>query len=142
MLRTAKLFTLPQTFLRFNGTKATSAAAGLSPELKSRIQEIINHDKVVVFMKGTPDEPACGFSRNVKLVLEHHQVPFVGVNVLEDAEIREGIKKYSEWPTIPQVYVNKEFVGGCDILIEMHKGGEITEFFEVRNIKTKYSDSK
>ncbi|VDL62965.1 unnamed protein product [Nippostrongylus brasiliensis] len=91
-----------------------------------------------MFMKGTQQEPMCGFSRNVKLILDFHNVKFKDYNVLEDAELREGIKVYSEWPTIPQVYVKSEFVGGCDILVEMHKEGEISDFFDSKGIPNKY----
>uniref|UniRef100_A0A0N4Z6I5 Glutaredoxin-related protein 5, mitochondrial n=1 Tax=Parastrongyloides trichosuri TaxID=131310 RepID=A0A0N4Z6I5_PARTI len=139
MLRSLRIINLPKTFTRFN---SNSNGSVLTQELKDRIQGYLNKDKVVVFMKGTAEEPMCGFSRNVKLVLDHHQVPFKGYNVLDDSELREGIKQFSEWPTIPQVYVDKEFIGGSDILVQMHKDGEITEFFENHGIKTKYSDKK
>ncbi|VDD96995.1 unnamed protein product [Enterobius vermicularis] len=109
--------------------------------LKERIDGYIAKDPVVVFMKGTQDEPMCGFSRNVKIILDFHQVKFKDYNVLEDEELREGIKKYSDWPTIPQVYVNGKFVGGSDILVQMHKEGEITDFFDKEGIRTKFSNS-
>lgn len=134
MLRSLRYTNLCKSFTRFN------SSSSLSQEIQDRIQGYLNKDKVVVFMKGTADEPLCGFSRNVKLVLDYHEVPFKGYNVLEDQELREGIKKFSEWPTIPQVYVDKEFVGGSDILVQMHKDGEITEFFEKHGVKTKFSD--
>uniref|UniRef100_A0A0K0FB80 Glutaredoxin-related protein 5, mitochondrial n=1 Tax=Strongyloides venezuelensis TaxID=75913 RepID=A0A0K0FB80_STRVS len=136
MLRTLRIVNLTKSVSRF------SSASPLSQELKDRIQGYINKDKVVVFMKGTADEPLCGFSRNVKLVLDYHEVPFKGYNVLEDSELREGIKQFSEWPTIPQVYVDREFIGGSDILVQMHKDGEITDFFEKHGVKTKFSDKK
>ncbi|CAJ0939425.1 unnamed protein product, partial [Mesorhabditis belari] len=124
------------------GQRFCSATAQLSSELKTKIDGIIKKDPVVVFMKGTQKEPMCGFSRNVKLVLDHHQVTFKDYNVLEDSELREGIKKYSDWPTIPQVYVKGEFVGGADILIQMHKDGEISDFFDGKQVPNKYGNQK
>ncbi|RKO95439.1 hypothetical protein CXG81DRAFT_14907 [Caulochytrium protostelioides] len=106
----------------------------LSTETRSKIEQQIKGSPVYLYMKGTPAAPACGFSRAVVQILEYNGLSFapgapVGfTNVLEDAEIREGIKEFSEWPTIPQLYVNGEFVGGCDILINMQESGEIGEF--------------
>lgn len=99
-------------------------------------------DDVVVFMKGTQQEPMCGFSRNVKLVLDFHNIKFKDYDVLNDPELREGIKLYSEWPTIPQVFVKSEFVGGCDILVQMHKDGEISDFFDSKGIPNKFGEKK
>ena len=96
---------------------------------KDKIQEIINESEVLLFMKGTPVMPHCGFSAAVVGVLNHMGIEFNSVNVLEDPEIREGIKEFSDWPTIPQLYVKKEFVGGCDIIREMHESGELTDYF-------------
>lgn len=121
-------------------SRCLSSSAELSPELKQRIDDMVNKDKVVVFMKGTHDSPMCGFSRNVKLILDYHQVKFRDYNVLEDEELRNGIKLYSEWPTIPQVYVKSQFVGGSDILVQMHKEGEITDFFDENGVPSKFSD--
>ena len=90
-----------------------------------RIQADITDNSVVLFMKGTPVFPQCGFSARVVQILGHMGVPFKGVNVLEDMEIREGIKSFSNWPTIPQLYVKGEFVGGCDIITEMFQSGEL-----------------
>uniref|UniRef100_A0A7E4ZUX1 Glutaredoxin-related protein 5, mitochondrial n=1 Tax=Panagrellus redivivus TaxID=6233 RepID=A0A7E4ZUX1_PANRE len=118
----------------------SSAATELTPELKERIDSALTKDKVVVFMKGTQEQPACGFSRNVKMVLDYHEVNFQDYNVLEDEDLRNGIKLYSDWPTIPQVYVKKQFVGGSDILIQMHKEGEITDFFDQNEVPSKFSD--
>uniref|UniRef100_A0A915D786 Glutaredoxin-related protein 5, mitochondrial n=1 Tax=Ditylenchus dipsaci TaxID=166011 RepID=A0A915D786_9BILA len=109
---------------------------------KDRIDGYV-HDKnnqVVVFMKGTKHEPMCGFSRNVKLILDFHQVNFKDYNVLEDEDLRQGVKEYSDWPTIPQVYVKGEFVGGSDVLAKMHSDGEITAFFDEKGIPSKFSD--
>jgi monothiol glutaredoxin len=94
------------------------------------IEKTINENPVVLFMKGTPDFPQCGFSGAVVQILNHLNIPFVGVNVLEDPELRQGIKDYTNWPTIPQLYVNKEFVGGCDIVREMFQTGELQALLE------------
>lgn len=92
------------------------------------LAEAVQKDKVVVFMKGTPEEPMCGFSKAVAQILAIHGVKnFTAYNVLEDEELRKGIKEFSNWPTVPQVYLNGEFVGGCDILIQLHQSGEIIE---------------
>jgi len=91
-------------------------------------REIASH-RVVVFMKGFPEQPMCGFSARVCRVLDYHDVDFHGVNVLRDDALREGIKQYSKWPTIPQVYLNGEFIGGCDILMQMHDNDEVEKVF-------------
>ena len=105
-------------------------------ETKNKIQTLINESEVMLFMKGTPSMPQCGFSAAVVGVLNHMGINFESTNVLQDQEIREGIKEYSNWPTIPQLYVKKEFVGGCDIIREMHENGELSNFFEEKGIKT------
>ena len=102
--------------------------------IKEKIEKIINDSEVMLFMKGTPDMPQCGFSAAVVGVLNHMQVKYDTVNVLQDQEIREGIKEFSDWPTIPQLYVKSEFIGGCDIIREMHENGELTKFFEDKGI--------
>lgn len=94
-----------------------------------QIEELIKNNKVVLFMKGTPEAPMCGFSGLVVQVLKTYGVEFVGINVMEDPEMRQGIKDYTDWPTIPQLYVNQEFVGGCDIVKEMHSTGELKTLF-------------
>ena len=99
----------------------------LDSDISDRIQSEINSQDVVLFMKGTPVMPQCGFSAAVVGVLSHIGVQFRGVNVLEDEQIREGIKVYSDWPTIPQLYVKGEFMGGCDIVREMYETGELLE---------------
>ncbi|GLB43266.1 putative glutaredoxin [Lyophyllum shimeji] len=102
----------------------------LTNEARSAIQKAINSSPVVLFMKGTPQLPECGFSRAVVQVLDLHGVPpekMQTYNVLADQELRSGIKEFSEWPTIPQVYVNGEFLGGCDILLGMHQSGELED---------------
>ena len=102
--------------------------------IKTRIDDEIASESVVLFMKGTPVFPQCGFSASVVGVLSHLGVKFRGINVLEDDNIREGIKAYSDWPTIPQLYVKGEFVGGCDIIREMYESGELTEMFQTQGI--------
>ena len=101
---------------------------------KDKIQNIIDENDVLLFMKGTPVMPQCGFSAAVVGVLSHMGIKYNSVNVLEDPEIREGIKEFSDWPTIPQLYVKKEFVGGCDIIREMHENGELTKYFNEAGI--------
>ena len=101
---------------------------------KNKIQNIIDENDVLLFMKGTPVMPQCGFSAAVVGVLSHMGIKYNSVNVLEDPEIREGIKEFSDWPTIPQLYVKKEFVGGCDIIREMFESGELKEYFSKNNI--------
>ena len=106
----------------------------LDPDISDRIQSEINSQDVVLFMKGTPVMPRCGFSAAVVGVLSHIGVQFRGVNVLEDEQIREGIKVYSDWPTIPQLYVKGEFMGGCDIVREMYETGELLEMLNTHGI--------
>ena len=101
---------------------------------KEKISNLISSDDVVLFMKGTPDFPQCGFSANVIGILNYFGVKFTSFNVLEDNELREGIKEFSDWPTIPQIYIKKEFIGGCDILREMAESGEIIELFKEKNL--------
>ena len=103
---------------------------------KIKIETLINESEVMLFMKGTPAMPQCGFSAAVVGVLNHMGIDFQSTNVLQDQEVREGIKEFSNWPTIPQLYVKKEFVGGCDIIREMHENGELSNFFEEKGIKT------
>ncbi len=92
---------------------------------KEKIESLINENDICLFMKGTPESPQCGFSMVVANILKHLKVNFKGVNVLEDENLRQGIKEYSDWPTIPQLYVKKEFIGGCDIVKEMFENGEL-----------------
>jgi monothiol glutaredoxin len=98
---------------------------GAMSNAQERIQKLIGENPVVLFMKGTPQFPQCGFSGQVVQILDYLGAPVVGVNVLEDAEIRQGIKEYANWPTIPQLYVKGEFIGGCDIVREMFQSGEL-----------------
>ena len=101
------------------------------------ISKEIENNEVCLFMKGTPDAPQCGFSMAVSNMLKILEVNFKGVNVLEDQNIREGIKVYSDWPTIPQLYIKKEFVGGCDIVKEMYENGELKKVLEDKGINFK-----
>jgi len=103
-------------------------------EISEKIQNLIKDNNVCLFMKGTPDAPQCGFSMTVSNVLKHLNVNFKGINVLEDENLRDGIKKFSDWPTIPQLYVKGEFVGGCDIIKEMFEKGELKKLFEDKKI--------
>ena len=102
----------------------------LDEGVKNRIEKEINGNEVVLFMKGTPVFPQCGFSSMVSQVLNHIGVEFKGVDVLAEPTLRDGIKTYSDWPTIPQLYVKGEFVGGCDIVKEMYENGELKELFD------------
>ena len=106
-------------------------------DIKNKISNLIKENNVCLFMKGTPDSPQCGFSMAVSNILKHLKVSFEGVNVLESNEIRQGIKDYTDWPTIPQLYVKNEFIGGCDIVKEMYENGELTKLFESKNINYK-----
>ena len=101
---------------------------------KNLIQNHIDTNEVCLFMKGTPDAPQCGFSMAVSNILKILEIDYKGINVLEDQNIREGVKVFSDWPTIPQLYVKKEFVGGCDIIREMHENGELSEYFNEAGI--------
>ena len=104
---------------------------------RERIEKVISENPVVLFMKGTPEFPQCGFSGQVIQILEYVGATVVGVNVLEDAEIRQGVKEYANWPTIPQLYVKGEFVGGCDIVREMFQSGELTDQLSKSGVATK-----
>ena len=104
---------------------------------KNSINETLKNNEVCLFMKGTPDAPQCGFSMAVTNMLKLLEVNFQSVNVLEDQNIREGIKTFSDWPTIPQLYIQKEFVGGCDIVKEMYETGELAKLLETKGISFK-----
>tara|TARA_Y100001935_G_scaffold253732_1_gene260634 strand:- start:215 stop:544 length:330 start_codon:yes stop_codon:yes gene_type:complete len=109
----------------------------MDDKTKNLIETQINENEVCLFMKGTPDAPQCGFSMAVSNILKILNVDFKGINVLEDQSLREGIKVYSDWPTIPQLYIKKEFVGGCDIVKEMYESGELKKKFSDQGISTK-----
>jgi monothiol glutaredoxin len=102
---------------------------------KKKINDTLSENEVCLFMKGTPESPQCGFSLAVSNVLKHLKIDFKGINVLEDANVREGIKAYSDWPTIPQLYIKKEFIGGCDIIKEMYESGELQKKFQEKEVK-------
>ncbi len=103
----------------------------MTPELKERIDNLVNQNKILVFMKGNKLMPQCGFSNNVVQILNTLGVPYETVDVLSDNDIRQGIKEYSNWPTIPQVYINGEFVGGSDVMIQLYQQGELQQLVEV-----------
>jgi len=103
-------------------------------DIKAKIQEIVSSNDVVLFMKGNPEMPLCGFSSAVSQILKNLNISFSSVNVLEDEEIRQGIKDFSDWPTIPQVYVKGEFVGGCDIIKEMYSSGELQDLLSQKGL--------
>ena len=104
---------------------------------QEKIKEVISNHDIVLFMKGTPDMPQCGFSMAVTNVLKHLEVKFDSVDVLSDEEIRNGIKEFSDWPTIPQLYVKGEFIGGCDIIKEMFEKNELQKLFKDKGISFK-----
>ena len=105
--------------------------------VNARIQDEVNKQDVILFMKGSPVFPQCGFSAAVVQILNAMGVKFGSVDVLMDPEIRDGIKRFTNWPTIPQLYVKSEFVGGCDIIREMYESGELSDFFSTKGITTR-----
>ena len=109
----------------------------MDDQTKSLIQNHIDNNDICLFMKGTPDAPQCGFSMAVSNILKILEVNFKGVNVLENQNLREGIKIFSDWPTIPQLYVKNEFIGGCDIIKEMFETGELAKLFESKGVNFK-----
>ena len=109
----------------------------MNETIKKKIDDLIETNEVCLFMKGTPDVPQCGFSLAVSNVLKHLKVNFKGINVLEDHDVREGIKEYSDWPTIPQLYIKEEFIGGCDIIKEMYEKGELQNKLKEKSISFK-----
>ena len=109
----------------------------MDENIKKQITDLIEKNDVCLFMKGTPEVPQCGFSLAVSNMLKHLEVNFKGINVLENNNIREGIKSYSDWPTIPQLYIKKEFIGGCDIVKEMFEKKELQKKLSEKNIPHK-----
>ena len=103
----------------------------MTPEVKEQIDNLVQQNKIMVFMKGTKLMPQCGFSNNVVQIINTLAVPYETFDILEDQEVRQGIKEYSNWPTIPQVYINGEFIGGSDIMIELYQKGELQQMVEV-----------
>ena len=109
----------------------------MDDQTKNSIQNHIDNNEVCLFMKGTPDAPQCGFSMTVSNILKILEIKFKGINVLESAELRQGIKEFSEWPTIPQLYIKNEFIGGCDIIKEMYESGELKKKLQESSINFK-----
>ena len=109
----------------------------MDQKIKDIISNEINNNEVCLFMKGTPDAPQCGFSMAVSNMLKILEINFKSINVLESGELRQGIKEFSDWPTIPQLYIKKEFVGGCDIVKEMYENGELKKVLEDKGINFK-----
>ena len=109
----------------------------MDQQINDLIKNEIENNEVCLFMKGTPDAPQCGFSMATSNILKILEVNFKGINVLENQNLREGIKVFSDWPTIPQLYVKNEFIGGCDIIKEMYESGELAKLFESKNINFK-----
>ncbi|KAJ6973117.1 uncharacterized protein [Populus alba] len=109
---------------------ASSIRCALNPALKTTLDKVVTSHKVVLFMKGTKDFPQCGFSQTVVQILKSLNVPFESVNILENELLRQGLKEYSSWPTFPQLYIDGEFFGGCDITVEAYKSGELQEQVE------------
>ena len=109
----------------------------MEQQIKDQIENEISNNEVCLFMKGTPETPQCGFSMAVSNMLKLLEVNFKGVNILENEHIRQGIKEFSEWPTIPQLYIKKEFVGGCDIVKEMYENGELKKILEDKGVNFK-----
>lgn len=105
-------------------------------EISEKIKSLINENDVCLFMKGTPDSPQCGFSMTVANILKYLKIDFKGINVLEDENLRQGIKDFSDWPTIPQLYVKGEFIGGCDIVKELFENGELKKIFQEKGIQS------
>ena len=103
-------------------------------DIKNEIKKLIDTNDVCLFMKGVPDAPQCGFSMTVSNILKHLNVNFKGVNVLDDQNLRQGIQEFSDWPTIPQLYIKGEFVGGCDIVKELFENGELKQLLEQKKI--------
>ena len=109
----------------------------MDQQTEELIKNEIDNNEVCLFMKGTPESPQCGFSLAVSNILKILEINFKGINVLENQNLREGIKIFSDWPTIPQLYINKEFIGGCDIIKEMYETGELSNLLENKNINFK-----
>lgn len=103
-------------------------------DTKKKIKDLVDENDVCLFMKGTPDAPQCGFSMAVSNILKHLNVNFKGINVLEEENLRQGVKEFSDWPTIPQLYIKKEFIGGCDIVKEMFEKGELKNLLEEKKL--------
>ena len=112
----------------------------MDQQINDLIKNEIENNEVCLFMKGTPDAPQCGFSMATSNILKLLEVNFKGINVLENQNLREGIKAFSDWPTIPQLYIKNEFIGGCDIVKEMYESGELTKLFAEKGINFKHKN--
>lgn len=119
-----------------------SAETPVAAATKEEIAALVKNNKVVVFMKGVPDAPRCGFSNAVVQIMRMHAVPYDSHNVLENEAIRQGVKDYSDWPTIPQIYIDGEFVGGCDIVLQMHQNGELIEELKKVGVRSALLDAE
>ncbi|KAJ2951635.1 hypothetical protein O0L34_g13793 [Tuta absoluta] len=120
----------------YNNALRITCRSFAEQDTKQKIDNLVKKNKVVVFMKGVPDAPRCGFSNAVVQIMRMHAVTYDAHDVLADENIRQGIKDYSNWPTIPQVFINGEFVGGCDIMLQMHQSGELVEELKKVGIKS------
>ncbi|KAM9339565.1 glutaredoxin-related protein 5, mitochondrial [Symphorus nematophorus] len=142
-LRSGAAVSLPR---QADGRVLSAASARFlcaAADLQKDLGEMVKKDKVVVFMKGTPAQPMCGFSNAVVQILRMHGVDdYAAYNVLEDQDLRQGVKEFSNWPTIPQVYFNGEFVGGCDILLQMHQNGDLVEELKKLGISSALLDAE
>ncbi|XP_072544382.1 glutaredoxin-related protein 5, mitochondrial [Salminus brasiliensis] len=128
---------------KLNQTNAQWSRLMCSADVQKSLAELVKKDKVVVFMKGTPAQPMCGFSNAVVQILRMHGVDkYAAYNVLDDQDLRQGVKTFSNWPTIPQVFFNGEFVGGCDILLQMHQSGDLVEELEKLGIRSALLDAE
>ncbi|XP_052903459.1 glutaredoxin-related protein 5, mitochondrial [Anopheles moucheti] len=128
-----------QNLLKYNGAGRIQAAArSFSTQATDgkEVEKLVNNSKVVIFMKGNPDAPRCGFSNAVVQILRMHSVKYDSHDVLQNEALRQGIKDFSNWPTIPQVFINGEFVGGCDILLQMHQNGELIDELKKAGIES------
>ncbi|XP_076257385.1 glutaredoxin 5 [Rhynchophorus ferrugineus] len=125
------IFASARNFIRF-----------YSGRTQDEIKKLVTNNKVVIFMKGVPEQPQCGFSNAVVQILRMHGVKYDAHNVLQDDSLRQGIKDYSNWPTIPQVFINGEFVGGCDIMLQLHQSGDLIEELEKVGIRSALLDDE
>ncbi|CAF0974382.1 unnamed protein product [Adineta ricciae] len=118
----------------------SQTAASLDPEFKKKIDDFVKSNKIAIFIKGEPNAPRCGFSNAVLQILNLHGCDFKSKNILEDEQLRQNMKNYSNWPTFPQVYFDGEFIGGCDILLGMHQSGELVDELKKIGIRSKLAD--
>lgn len=136
------VFNQPKKFLAPSTTTTVFRLFASEPASKEKLEKLVKGNKVVVFMKGVPDAPKCGFSNAVAQILRMHGVQYDSHDVLSDESIRQGVKDFTNWPTIPQVFINGEFIGGCDILLQMHQNGELVEELEKVGIHSALLDQE